>query len=85
MEYSLGSQTQVTGILENVDYLTEWQQHPDVLYARPLVQVGGPGASVAAGSSVSGAASHDRRCSLSSNEGGLRQLNIRKQQETWLA
>jgi hypothetical protein len=30
---------QVTGILEHSEYLTKWQQHPDVLYARPLVQV----------------------------------------------
>jgi hypothetical protein len=30
-------------MLEHTDYLTHWQQHPDVLYARPLVQVGTTG------------------------------------------
>jgi hypothetical protein len=37
-EFSVNAK--VTGILQNTDYLDKWQQHPDVLYARPLVQVG---------------------------------------------
>jgi hypothetical protein len=31
---------QVTGVLQHTDYLKPWQHHPDVLYARPLVQPG---------------------------------------------
>lgn len=30
---------QVTGVLQHTDFLKEWVGHPDVLYARPLVQV----------------------------------------------
>lgn len=30
---------QVTGVLQHVDYLKPWQSNPEVLYARPLVQV----------------------------------------------
>lgn len=30
-----------TGILENTNYLDKWQGNPDVLYARPLVEVRG--------------------------------------------
>ena len=30
----------VSGVLEHTDFLDEWQGHPDVLYARPLVKAG---------------------------------------------
>lgn len=36
-EYSINAKQ--TGILESVSFLDKWQDHPDVLYARPLVQV----------------------------------------------
>lgn len=36
-EYSINAKT--TGIIRNFDFLTQWQNHPDVLYARPLVPV----------------------------------------------
>ncbi len=31
---------QVSGVLENNDYLDKWKDHPNVMYARPLVQPG---------------------------------------------
>lgn len=31
---------QVSGILQHVDFLSQWQDHPDVLYAKPLVKAG---------------------------------------------
>jgi hypothetical protein len=37
-EYSINAK--VTGILQDTHFLDKWQDHPDVLYARPLVQVG---------------------------------------------
>ena len=37
-EYSINAHS--TGYIRNFDFLTPWQQHPDVLYARPLVKVG---------------------------------------------
>ncbi len=40
-EYSINAT--VTGVLEHVNYLDTWKDHPDVLYARPLVQVRGAG------------------------------------------
>lgn len=30
----------VSGVLENTNFLDEWKDHPDVLYARPLVEAG---------------------------------------------
>lgn len=37
-EYTINAQ--VSGILEHTNFLDEWQSHPDVLYARPLVKAG---------------------------------------------
>jgi len=37
-EYSINAHS--TGYIRNFDFLTPWQQHPDVLYARPLVKAG---------------------------------------------
>jgi hypothetical protein len=37
-EYSINAHS--SGYIRNFDFLTPWQQHPDVLYARPLVKVG---------------------------------------------
>lgn len=36
-EYSINAKT--TGILQSTAFLDKWQQHPDVLYARTLVEV----------------------------------------------
>lgn len=36
-EYSINAK--ITGILQDTHFLDKWQDHPDVLYARPLVQV----------------------------------------------
>ncbi|KAF5841959.1 ATP-grasp domain-containing protein [Dunaliella salina] len=46
-EYSINAQ--VTGILRDTDYLKPWQNHPEVLYARPLVEPGHKCISVADG------------------------------------
>jgi len=35
-----------TGILENTNFLDKWQGNPDVLYARPLVEVRGIAATI---------------------------------------
>jgi carnosine synthase len=37
-EYSINAQ--VSGVMQHVDFLKEWEAHPDVLYARPLVAAG---------------------------------------------
>eukprot|EP00878_Enallax_costatus_P017564 GHUV01018451.1.p1 GENE.GHUV01018451.1~~GHUV01018451.1.p1 ORF type:complete len:258 (+),score=68.58 GHUV01018451.1:84-857(+) len=37
-EYSINAK--VSGICRHTDFLDKWKQHPDVLYARPLVQAG---------------------------------------------
>eukprot|EP00891_Asterochloris_glomerata_P006828 jgi/Astpho2/6828/Aster-06504 len=37
-EYSINAVK--TGRMQNTDFLKEWETHPDVLYARPLVQAG---------------------------------------------
>lgn len=36
-EYSINAK--VSGVLRHTTFLDKWKQHPDVLYARPLVQV----------------------------------------------
>jgi hypothetical protein len=36
-EYSINAK--ITGILQDTHFLDKWQDHPDVLYARPLVEV----------------------------------------------
>jgi hypothetical protein len=36
-EYSINAK--LTGILRDTHFLDKWKQHPDVLYARPLVEV----------------------------------------------
>lgn len=36
-EYSINAK--VSGIIRHIDFLDKWKQHPDVLYARPLVKV----------------------------------------------
>mmetsp|Transcript_24803 Transcript_24803/g.63947 ORF Transcript_24803/g.63947 Transcript_24803/m.63947 type:complete len:638 (+) Transcript_24803:91-2004(+) len=46
-EYSINAQ--VTGILRDTEYLKPWQNHPEVLYARPLVEPGHKCVSVADG------------------------------------
>ncbi len=38
-EYSMNAP--VSGIVEHTNYLDEWKEHPQVLYARPLVEKGG--------------------------------------------
>ncbi|DBA70287.1 TPA: hypothetical protein ACH3X2_012184 [Trebouxia sp. C0005] len=37
-EYSINAQK--TGKMQHIDFLKDWQNHPDVLYARALVQKG---------------------------------------------
>lgn len=38
-EYSLNAP--ISGVIQHTDYLKDWQDHPEVLYARPLVEAGG--------------------------------------------
>ncbi|GBF94433.1 hypothetical protein Rsub_07247 [Raphidocelis subcapitata] len=37
-EYSINAKT--TGVIRGFEFLDRWQNHPDVLYARPLVPAG---------------------------------------------
>ena len=40
LSYQFTVNAEVTGILQNTDFLDKWQDNPDVLYARPIVQAG---------------------------------------------
>lgn len=37
-EYSMNAP--ISGIVQHTNYLDEWKEHPQVLYARPLVEAG---------------------------------------------